>query len=241
MGGLCSVCRSGQEEERKHGAWEDFSCDMVENDSYAEGIPTTIHIPVVLKRVDERLTRRRMQLVLSGNTSSSDDEDDDDGDDDEEDCHEHVNDEENDSIANISDSSSSSGDDAGTSCSSDKSILQNASMDLLLSDTDCDEVNSSRDDDNEQSGCSDDDFDDDEDANLLGESLFPTDRDDSNGADDELLLDQSSYTEKPLVMLSNFLRHETEGLLQLFAAEKEPRLVTPSFVEQFNCMGTAVL
>jgi hypothetical protein len=244
MGGFCSVCLSAKE-QIKPGAWDDdLSCDSTVQKSRG-GVPTTILIPDVLKQRQQR-DKQRIRIAQSRHVSQDEEEEDDgDVDDDESDSANDETDSEQNDSSSMADLMS---DSNSMDCANNGFIPFNASMDLLLSDTDCDEFdgNHQEDEDDDEDPLDDDEDggehdDDDDDANLLGESLFPSERDDSDGADDELLF-ENSCIDQPLIILTTLLRQETDGMLQ-FCPDKdnEPRLIKPSFAEQFNYRGTAVL
>jgi hypothetical protein len=233
MGGLCSVCCLAQE-HNKPGAWEDLSGGWTARESFAaRGIPLTIHVPDAKRGAEHQplhLTRPRNMIRLEALRAVDQDDNDDDCADDERDDTEDEEDGDNSVVDDLSLACSDASDDSPISTGGD---LHNISSDLILSDSDCD------DGDCEEDQVRDKENDDDEDdANLLGESLFSTERDESDGADDEDLL-PNTCSDQPLVILSSYLKQETDSLLQ-FCPDKEPRLVKPSFVEQYNCLGTVL-
>ena len=214
MGGLCSVCSSGQE-QAKAGAWEDLSGGWIDRESVITGIPMTINVPDV-KRGADQSTRRRV-VVRNRYTCPSDDEDDDE-------------DEDDDSIAALS--------KLNVGSQPDPLNVSNASADLLLSDSDCDDSDHSQEEEDEdEDDLDDDDDDDDDDANLLGENLFPTEREESDAEEEDEVYIQNSQKDQTLTILSTLLSHETDAMLQYYP-DKESRLIKPSFMEQYNCLGT---
>jgi hypothetical protein len=214
MGGICSVCCAATE-QRKDGAWEDAGADADGRSSNggadAGKVPSSINVQKLIQAASTDVVG---QYEDESECTDADDE-----------CYDGMN-------GSMADCSTTSGSCNDCSCSNP---LRNIPMDLLLSDTDCDDENG--DEDNDEGGDLEDD--EDEQTNLFGESLFTPEADDSEAADEELLLDHCFKHQTLLVMNMLFLSQNSDHFLHQDARPKLP-LVIPSLAEQHGCLPSSI-